>query len=162
MLRISPRRSSGMTLVEILIVAMVLLILAMVTAPHLARATQDARESALCADCTSAQRQIDRYRLEHGGLGPECDEDGETDFANFVLRLTTPTDRSGKLNASGAYGPYLPQWPENPFCDESIADKVVVGKTSVSPRSGSSGWHFCTVTGKLYPNSVIGGESLDP
>ena len=150
----------AMTIIEVLIVSTVLLILAMAAAPHLARATGDARESALCADWASAQRQIDRYRLEHGGLGPEYNQAGETDFANFVSRMTSRTDPSGALNEAGKYGPYLTQWPRNPFCDDAVADRITFGKNTSPPRDGSSGWYYSAVSGRLYPNSVTGGESL--
>lgn len=151
----------GMTLVEVTIVVLILGILAMVVAPRLTNAQYDARESALEVDLTVANRQIELYMAEHNGYPPERHEMGVLDPLGMVNRLTRRTDPDGKLNPAGECGPYLVEWPKNPFAPDAVADKIVFGMETTSPRTNASGWYYSYKTHRLYPNSTTGGEDLD-
>ncbi|MEI7835264.1 MAG: type II secretion system protein [Planctomycetota bacterium] len=149
-------QTAGFTMVEILIVVVILGILAMVVIPRYGTATTEAREAALTGDLQSLQRQIDRYKVEHTGRGPELGSSGVVDSANFALRLTKQTDIAGTLDVKGRYGPYVPEMPDNPFvADFKLARLVKVGK-GVAPRDETTGWFFDTVSQKISPNSKTG------
>lgn len=156
------RHALSFTLVEVLIVVVLLGIISMIVLPRFTSTIDDAREAALVDNLVSARKQIELYNLQHGGRAPHLDESGGTDVANFVNRLTGRTDPSGKLNAAGSCGPYLTDWPSNPFSDEAIADKIQFHGNPNPPRSGFTGWYYSVTTNMLYVNSTEGGRSIQP
>lgn len=153
---------TGFTLVEILIVLLILAILAMAAIPKLVDASNDTRETALATDLQAARTQIQLYRSRHRGRGPEFNESGATDPANFVARMTSRTDLNGALNPAGEFGPYLPLWPSNPFVEGAAAQAIQFDSNARPPRHGATGWYYSLTTGMLYPNSTTGGEEFDP
>ncbi len=120
-----------------------------IVVPPFTGASHEARESALLADLQTVRAQLELYKVQHNEKGPHTDESGSTDTANFVARLTGRTDRNGRLDPGGPFGPYLPRFPSNPFAERSAA--VVFG-TQPPPGDGSSGWYFNTRTGEFSPN----------
>lgn len=152
----------GFTLVEITIVIVLLSILAMITVPRILSAQDDAKESALGTDLKTLRRQIELYRIQHTGRAPHLNELGQTDTVNFKARMTGRTDTVGKIDPSGDCGPYLTEWPQNPFADEAVAADVTFGKTATPPRDGTSGWYYCRLNCMIYANTSQGGEQFDP
>ncbi len=152
----------GFTLVEILIVLLILAILAMAAIPKLVDASNDTREAALATDLQAARSQIQFYRCQHNGRGPEFNEGGAADPANFVARMIGRTDVNGALQPNGEYGPYLPVWPSNPFAEGVAAQAIQFHSNAVPPRHGMTGWYYSLTTGFLYANSTMGGEAFDP
>ena len=69
-----PRRGnqSGFTLVELLIVAIILAILAAIVVPQFASSTVDARASALRSNLSNIRGAIDLYAQQHGGTYPSA------------------------------------------------------------------------------------------
>lgn len=167
-----PRRSKGddhntgcrlaFTLVEVLIVILLLSIVAGIVMPEILDTSYEARESALMTDLQAARRQIELYTTQHRGRAPHLNEDGKTDTSNFVTRMISRTDSDGKANPKGPCGPYLLEWPENPFVSGAAAAEVKFGKNALPPRDGKTGWYYSTTTGILSANSTVGAESLDP
>ena len=152
----------GFTLVEILIITMLIGILAMIIVPKMISATDDARESALETDLQMLRRQIDLYRAEHTGRSPHVNEFGQrTTPEDMQARLLGKTDTDGRLNPSGEHGPYLTEWPENPFAASNVATTLVFGKSAVAPRDNSSGWYFCYLALKICPETTEGALDLD-
>jgi len=147
-------RNRGFTLVEILIVVIILGILAAIVIPQFTEASNDARESALASDLQTLRSQIELYKIQHLELYPGDDDgDGAEDAAgDFVSDLIGRTDQDGTANASGAYGPYLQNFPGNPFKD---GDNTVKVESDYTGRgSGDQGWHFNTTTGRISPNDT--------
>jgi prepilin-type N-terminal cleavage/methylation domain-containing protein len=155
-------RQKGFTLAEMMVVVVLLGILAAITIPQFVGASDDAREAALGIDLVNARKQIVLYMVEHNGQGPHMNEREKVDRRRFVERMTGRTDPDGRINSEGICGPYLMQWPANPFCDESVARDVTIGSRRVAPRDGKSGWYFSTATGILTANSTRGAEAYDP
>lgn len=151
----------GFTLVEILIIVMILAILAMIAIPKWVEASDDTREAALATDLQSARRQIQLYRSQHNGLGPEFNEGGGLDPANFVARMTGRTDVNGALKSGGECGPYLSAWPSNPFVEGAAAQAIQFHSNAAPPRHGLAGWYYSLTTGMLYPNSIKGAKAFD-
>ena len=124
------RSKKGFTLVEILIVVIILGILAAIVVPQFTEASSDAKLSNLTTNLQSVRAQLELYRLHHNGSYP----------ANITDGLTKKSDADGTINASGAYGPYMQQFPANPFID-TAADAV---KTD---GSAGAGWSYTPATG---------------
>lgn len=153
---------SGFTIVEILIVVVILGILAMLVVPKFSTAASDARENSLQTDTATLRRQIEVYKAQHSGRPPHLDENGASDTANMVARLTGKTTASGKLDANGSLGPYLTEWPSNGYVSGSAGSDVLFGATDAPPRTGATGWYYSTSSGTISPNSTTGATSLDP
>jgi len=151
---------AGFTLVEILIVVTILAIVAMAAIPEYGRASTDARESRLGTDIETVRKQIDLYRLQHGGRSPHLDDKGNEDTANFASRLLNKTDATGKPD--GALGPYLLEWPTNPFADPATAGQVTFGTAPNPPRDGKTGWYYSASLCRFSANSAGGGKAYDP
>lgn len=155
-------RPGGFTLVEMTIVVLILAIVSMVVLPKFAEATDEARESALQRDLQICQKQIEQYILDHKGRNPAHSEMGVPDD-NFVARMTGHTDESGRLNNAGAYGPYMIEWPTNPYVDsDATAAAVKVGGLDSAPRDDTSGWYFSLRTFRITPNSIDGAPEYEP
>src|SRR5215216_5648734 len=101
------RRTTGFTLVEILIVVIILGILAAIVIPQFSNASQDARESALLSQLQTLRSQIELYKLQHLDRVP--------DLVTNWNPLTTKTDAAGAASAApDAFGPYMQAVPTNP------------------------------------------------
>lgn len=155
------RPREGFTLVETLIVVLILAILAMAVAPEFATSSQDARDAALVTDLQTVRQQLLLYKEQHNGRYPLLDPSGQQDTGSFVDRLTSRTAADGAIENTGQFGPYLTEWPSNPFCDAAVAQKINFGKLETSPRDGTSGWYFSTRTSQIYVNSKDGATSMD-
>jgi len=147
--------------VEITIVITLLAILAMLTVPRIISAQNEAKESALATDVQMLRRQIELYKIQHTERAPHVDEFGQKDVDNMKARMLGRTDPDGKINASGSCGPYMNEWPENPFCDAAVAADVAFGKLTTPPRDGTTGWYYCILNTIIYPNSSEGALDLD-
>jgi general secretion pathway protein G len=144
-------RSTGFTLVEILIVVIILGILAAIVIPQFTEASNDARESALASDLQTVRSQIELYKVQHLEKLPHLDENGDADNDNFDDRMTGRTDQDGTINASGAFGPYLQKMPTNPFVSAN-GDQVSFGTDDPAPGNGNTGWYYNTDSGKFSAN----------
>lgn len=123
-------KSGGFTLVEMLIVAIVLAILAAVVIPQFGDASTDVKISAVKSSLHSIRSQLELYRFQHNGSYPG--------LATWEDQMTKKTDADGTVNASGKFGPYLLTMPVNPMDDSSAIDAV---------QDGSGGWSYDVGTG---------------
>ena len=67
---IARGKQAGFTLVELLIVAIILAILAAIVVPQFASSTSDAADSALRSNLAGVRSAIDLYTQQHGGTFP--------------------------------------------------------------------------------------------
>ena len=134
-------KTTGFTLVEILIVVIILGILAAIVIPQFTEASNDARNSALVSDLQTLRSQIELYKIQHLDALPG---DGA---ASFLAAMTGKTDIAGTADAAGAYGPYLQKFPTNPFVD---LDTIQIEAGSAGVGGGNCGWHFDTSTGQIH------------
>lgn len=130
----------GFTLVELLIVAIILAILAAIVIPQFGAASEDVKLSALKATLHAVRSQLELYRLQHNNLYPES--------LKFESQLTSTTDVAGTIDAAGKYGPYLLRMPVNPMDDSSALSAA---------QDGAGGWMYNESTGVFKSNdsSVI-------
>ena len=132
---------SAFTLVEILIVVIILGILAAITVPKLSDAASDSESAMLKSNASLLQKQIELYIIQHGGKGPHLNEQGKSNSGQFVERMTSKTDPTGKINSSGSCGPYIDEWPKNPrISNAALADKVQIDGWP----NGQNGWWYST------------------
>ena len=154
-----PARNMGFSLIEILIVVVLIGMLAMIVVPEMLHSSEEARNSTLAGNIRAVRAQIEVYKMQHGDRGPHLDENGNPDTANFVARLTGKTDPTGKLNTSGACGPYLHQWPENEYCTANPGG-VKFGKPARPLADGTTGWYYSTSTCLFSANAPSGGGAM--
>jgi prepilin-type N-terminal cleavage/methylation domain-containing protein len=174
--RIVRHGQSGFTLVELLIVAIILAILAAIIVPQFASTTTDAQESALRANLSAIRGSIDLYRQQHGEYpafraadGGACTGTigiGAIDTqVGFTEQLTRYTDTDGNACSIGTaahpFGPYLKDnvIPANPVT--GVATIVIVktgdagsGDLELLPDAGQNGWKFDNVSGKFFANDA--------
>lgn len=165
----SARRQAGFTLVELLIVAIILAILAAIIIPQFASTTVDAQESALRANVSGLRSAIDLYRQQHGAYpgvnassGGACTGTAGTGAAGTQQALQDQLTRYS--NAAGqtcsvadpgyAFGPYLREdtLPANPITGSSVFSIVAVGNLEMAPDGAGLGWKYDTTAGKLIVN----------
>ena len=114
------RRTSGFTLVEILIVVIILGILAAIVIPQFSDASTEARESSLDSNLRALRSQSELYKAQHDDSYPWDDGAGALDSdAEIIRKLTTQTDVDGA--AGGDLGPYMQSVPLNPFVSNDAA-----------------------------------------
>ncbi len=153
---VPPRGRRAFALIELVIVTLMLATIAMIVMPQLLSASQNAKESSLLKDLRTIRSQIEVYRNEHNGRGPHLKEGGEMDPEHFIDRLTGRTFPGGQLATYGTCGPYLVEWPENPFSPRGIRGTIKFGWTSLPPRDGTTGWYYDIDSCLIYPNSLQG------
>lgn len=141
--RRSPRRAA-FTLVEVLVVAAILAILAAVVLPQFAGASDDAKLNSLTTTIKTMRAHLELYRLHHNNQYP-------TSAANLPTMLTTYTDINHNTNATktGAYvyGRYLDAWPDNPFTGTNDVTTSSAGATKA--------WYYNPATGEFRTNDTV-------
>ena len=153
------RTKSGLTLVEFLIIAVILGILAAIVIPQFTSASIEARESRLLGNLQVVRSQIELYKIQHNDNLPGTDLSGD-----FVTAMTSRTDKYGEVGdtAEYKYGPYLEGIPENPF--GSLDDPTTVHEgDGTGVGDDSHGWYFNTSGDKagLFQADDSGVNSLD-
>jgi prepilin-type N-terminal cleavage/methylation domain-containing protein len=139
----------GFTLIEVMIVAIIITVMAATILPQFSSSARDAKWSSLKFNLRSVRSQLERYKENHQGVYPPAASSGD-----LVGQLTNKTDSTAALNASGACGPYLEGGlPANPFND-SASVAIIRGDTPPSAATGSSdGWQYNPARGWFYPNN---------
>ena len=165
----STRRSRGFTLVELLIVAIILAILAAIVVPQFASTTNDAQESALRANLAAVRSALDLYRQQHGeypgvsaSSGGACTGTAGTGAAGNVQavidQLTRYTNQAGQScsapDAGYVFGPYLKEdtLPDNPITNSSAVAIVTTGDLNMAADGAGLGWKYDSTSGKFIAN----------
>lgn len=138
------RKSSGFTLVEILIVVVILGILAAIVVPQFTSASESARSSSMSTVLQTVRSQLELYQVQHNGDYPT--------LAQMWGNLTGTTDILGATSGSD-FGPYLQKPPNNPFTN---------GNAIAVDNSGD--WMYTAATGAIVavvPAAKITDLALD-
>jgi type II secretory pathway pseudopilin PulG len=140
------RNPFAFTLVELVVVVMIIGTIAAMAVPRVAGGAKGASRSALRANLAVLRSAIDKYALDHDDRTPDINHAGipDTSGPQFVRRLTETTSVSGKPTAGAPFGPYLLNWPVNPF---NALDDVRIGGSPAG--SGTHGWHYDPLTGEF-------------
>ncbi len=136
-----PKRNSGFTLIELVIIIVVLGILAAIAIPKYQNITADAKEAA-CRSALGALRS------------------GATIwYANQAVKTGTAT--WPPIDSIRTVGSVMEQAiPKNPFCAASAApDSIVTGLTKGTVVGARGGWAYKPSTGEIWPNTTTTGEN---
>ena len=184
---VTPKiRTAGFSLIELLIVAIMLAILAAIVVPQFASTTAEGEDSALKSDLSAIRSAIDLYRQQHGEFpgisassGGTCTggtagtgaADSPAAFVDQLTRYTNLTGQSCTLPVGSAfsYGPYLKaaDIPENPV---TKSNAIVIVPTG-SPASGDlamsgdavgAGWKYDPTSGKFIANDTSNDSRGNP
>jgi general secretion pathway protein G len=108
---VQNRRTTGFTLVEILIVVVILGILAAIVIPQFTSASESARGNSLISQLQTVRSQLELYQVQHNGSYPT--------LLQLWGNMTAKTLADGTVDPAGDFGPYLQQDPLNPFTDSA-------------------------------------------
>ena len=143
------KRSSGFTLIEILIVVVIMAVLAATIIPQFSTSATDAKNSTLEFNLQTMRSQIELYKLHHNGLVP-------TLASATLAQLTSSTDANGNVGAAGPtfpYGPYiLGQIPNEPFSGVNTVTATATFPPTAATAAG--GWFYDTTTGQIAANNA--------
>ena len=101
-----------------------------IVVPQFTEASSDAKLSNLTTNLQSIRAQLELYRLHHNGVYPPAIDAG----------LTSKSDSDGTINPAGAYGPYMQQFPANPFVDDPALANLADG-------TAGAGWTYDAASG---------------
>jgi general secretion pathway protein G len=165
----------GFTLVELLIVAIILAILAAIIVPQFASTTTDAQESALRSDLAALRAAIDLYRQQHGEYPGVNASNGATCIGGTkgtgtagtalalrdqLVRYSNANGDSCSLQTAGAenfqFGPYLKedQIPANPITGSAVIEIVTAGDLEMVGTGAGLGWKYDSTNGKYIANDT--------
>ncbi|MGB5472530.1 MAG: prepilin-type N-terminal cleavage/methylation domain-containing protein [Gammaproteobacteria bacterium] len=177
-------KEAGFTLVELLIVAIILAILAAIVVPQFASSTDDAEASALRSNLAGIRSAIDLYYQQHGSTFPgavaatggTCT--GGTAGAGlidtgtaFEEQLKYYSNAAGQtcsirdVPAGGVvefpFGPYIKgDVPANPVTGiATIAIETTGNLAMTAPAATSQGWRYDTTSGKFIADDSVGVDS---
>jgi prepilin-type N-terminal cleavage/methylation domain-containing protein len=178
------KKQSGFTLVELLVVAIILAILAAIVVPQFAASTNDARASALRSNLSNIRGAIDLYAQQHGGnfpaavastggtcTGGTAGSGAVGTVAALTEQLTRYSNTGGQtcsiqdINGDGAaefpFGPYLKSdtLPTNPVTDTAAVKFETSGDLAMRAQATPGlGWRYDTTSGKF----IADDNNLDP
>jgi general secretion pathway protein G len=150
------KRSSGFTLVEILIVVIILGILAAIVIPQFTNASQDARKNSLTSQLQTLRSQVELYKLQHLDQNPTgLATAGDTAAATAWAEMLVKTNADQTTTGTPQFGPYLQTEPFNTL--NGSADVFVrVTDVTLGGASGTttSGWVFNSANGKMWATAL--------
>ncbi len=123
-----------LSLVQVLILAVALGVIAKVVAPQFSQAGTEERVSRLIDGLSAMRMHLDLYRVWHRGSLPPTDS-----FASFERAITTK---------AGEYVPYLEEVPANPF-----NGLRTVRFDGVAAGANEAGWRLDTATGMFQADN---------
>lgn len=141
---LSPRRTAGFSLIELVIVVVIIGIIGAIAIPRLSRGAAGANDSALVGDLAVMRNAIDLYATEHGGTYPTV--------ADIEDQLTQYSDASGATSATKTathiYGPYIRKIP-------SATVGTRPGENGIAAADAAGiGWLYNATTGEITVNAT--------
>ena len=159
--------TAGFTIIEVMVTAVIVLLLAGMLVPNLGRTVQEAQETAVVQDLERMRRATEFYAFQHDDVLPGVDAFGVWLPATFVAQLQTASDRDGNTAPAGTvgfpYGPYLETGiPENPYNGLNTVMVVAPGFVFAAPDN-TTGWVFLADSGALRantPGTTVSGATI--
>ncbi|MGB5259737.1 MAG: prepilin-type N-terminal cleavage/methylation domain-containing protein [Gammaproteobacteria bacterium] len=171
-------RQTGFTLVELLIVAIILAILAAIVVPQFASSTADAADSALRSNLAGIRSSIDLYTQQHGstfpgaaqstggacaggtaGSGaadsPEAFEEQLRFYSNAAGQTCSIADVPAGGVVEYPFGPYIKNpIPANPVTSDGTIVVVTTGNLAMVGAGAGGGWRYDTTSGKFIADDT--------
>jgi type II secretion system protein G len=141
------KRSSGFTLVEVLIVVVIMAILAAAIIPQFSDSSNQAKMGTAEFNWHTLKSQVELYKSQHDGVLPDA-----------LSKLTVKTNSKGTTSASdGAlvFGPYISELPANPWNNSKTEKAATSAPTAFSDVDG---WYYNSATGELWLAGKEGGN----
>ena len=145
------RRSSGFSLVELIIVVVIIGLLAAIAIPRFSRGAANTNETAFAGDMAVLRNALELYAVEHNGLYPAAE--------SFEAQMTKFTDESGATSDSKIggfeFGPYLVAVPAVKVGASKGQNGVAA--SPVPPEASAAvgvGWVYNQNTGQIWPNDA--------
>jgi len=134
----------GFTVVEVVVVAIIVCIVAAVSVPRFSMAKSNGRLDDMVSKLQQVRNQIALYRTQHGGLMPGQNTAGGDIAENDFVTAMTVKDSAG-------LGPYLGAIPANCFIKDKSAEKITFVNDPAAFACGNegTGWWFNAATGKF-------------
>ena len=175
---IARGKQAGFTLVELLIVAIILAILAAIVVPQFASSTADAQDSALRSNLAGIRSAIDLYTQQHGGTFPgavastggacaggTAGSGALETAAAFEEQLRYYSNAAGQtcsiadVPAGGVveypFGPYIKSpIPDNPVTADGTITVETAGNLAMGGAVAGGGWRYDTTSGKFIANDT--------
>ena len=166
------KKQSGFNLVELLIVAIILAILAAIIIPQFASTTVDAQEAALRSNLSAMRSAIDLYRQQHGAYPGKNASTGGTcpggtagggaagtqqAMEEQLSRYSNVSGQTCSLPLAGfSFGPYLQDddVPANPVTGSNVVAIIDTGNLEIGADGASLGWKYDTSAGKFIVNDT--------
>jgi len=174
-------KQDGFTLVELLIVAIILAILAAIVVPQFASSTDDARDSSLRSNLAAVRGAIDLYAQQHtnnafpgsttsatagcpnGTGGVAADAAGTlSGLTNQLTRYTNAAGESCSIQddppggvVEYPFGPYLKGdvFPNNPVSQTNDVTFVAAGDLAMGGGDATA-WRYDTTSGKFIADQT--------
>ncbi len=141
-----PRR--GLTLVELLIMAVMMAVLVAVVIPQFGTSTDDTRKISAEYHLSTVRSLIAAYRSQHEGGLPVVNR-----TQRLAEILTSKTTLDGTVDSlAGGYGPYLPEFPENSFSGSSEVKLITTDPPMATDVTvgNEGGWLYNPSTGRIW------------
>lgn len=169
-MKILDRTRQGFTLIEIMIAASIIMVLAGMAIPAFTGTLAEAQDSSARQMLGRMRTAIDFYAFQHDESFPGYDEgSGAWSAATFENQLRMATNLDGDTAAVGtsgyAFGPYLNDaLPINPYNELSSVTVIPPGGAINGPDD-ASGWIYFADTGVMRVNTTHtthdGGSAYD-
>jgi prepilin-type N-terminal cleavage/methylation domain-containing protein len=177
-LRRNRANQEGFTLVELLIVAIILAILAAIVVPQFASSTGDAAASALRSDLSGVRSAIDLYTQQHSSTFPGAVAStggtctggtaggGNVDtqqalveqlkyYSNSAGQTCSISDTSDTTAVEFPFGPYIKgDLPANPVTHVGTVTIVTTGDLNMNGGGAAGGWRYDTTSGKFIADDT--------
>ncbi len=174
----SKVHAHGFTLVELLIVAIMLAILAAIVVPQFASTTDEATESALKSNLAGIRAAIELYKQQHGeypgalaSTGGTCTGgtagtgalETEQAFQDQMVLYSNDLGQACTLPVGGNFplGPYIKEndIPANPITNSSTiviigAADAAAGDLTMGGDGPAGGWKYDVTSGKFIANDT--------
>jgi prepilin-type N-terminal cleavage/methylation domain-containing protein len=138
-------KKRGVTLVEVLVTAIILGLLAFIVVPQFSEASSNTKQSRLRNSLGIMRQKLELYKIEHDGQYPAADS-----AKAFIEKLTEKTNEAGQVvkhtSDEELFGPYLQNIPINPYTN----GKQV--KCGGEAGTGSADWIYDPKTGQFRAN----------